>query len=150
MSSFIARQPIFNKDKTVYAYELLYREEGQGEYTGIDGDNATLNVMSNSLTSIGMDTLIGSKRAFVNFTEKLIKGKIAYLFSKDQLVIELLENVKPTMEVIKACTELKNGGYTIALDDFIFQEGYDDLVDLADIIKLDFIVSSIKENKEII
>lgn len=150
MNSCIARQPIFNKDKTVFGYELLYREKGIDGYTEIDGDKATLNVMKDSFLSVGMETLTGNKKAFVNFTERLITEEIASLFSNEHMVVELLETIEPSEEVVAACKNLKKAGYPIVLDDFVLRDDYEPLILLADIIKLDFLNTPIKENKEII
>lgn len=150
MSSCIARQPIFNKDKTVFGYELLYREKGEKAYTGLDGDDATLNVMSNSFLSVGMETLTGDKKAFINFTERLITAEVASLFNNEQMVVELLETIEPSEHVVKSCKNLKELGYSIVLDDFILREDYEPLIELADIIKLDFLNTPLSENKAII
>ncbi|NLK71866.1 MAG: HDOD domain-containing protein [Clostridiales bacterium] len=150
MNHCIARQPIFTKDKKVYAYELLYREQGTEVYMSDDGDKATLDVMINSFLSVGLDTLTGNKKAFINFTERLITEEIVTLFSKDHVVVELLETVAPTKEIIEACDTLKALGYSLVLDDFILRENYDPLVDMADIIKLDFLNTTLEENTKII
>jgi c-di-GMP-related signal transduction protein len=52
-------------------------------------------------------------------------------------VVEILESVRPTPPLIDACQSLKCGGYHIALDDFIEQPGYEPLIELADVIKID-------------
>lgn len=150
MENCIARQPIFNIDKTVFGYELLYREKGANIYTGSNGDTATLNVMINSFLSVGMDTLTGDKKAFINFTERLITEEVASLFSNEHMVVELLETIEPTEGVIEACKNLKGAGYSIVLDDFIIREGYEPLIEIADIIKLDFLNIPYEENEAII
>ena len=64
-------------------------------------------------------------------------------------VIELLETVEPDDEVIAACKELKRRGYTLALDDFVYHQGMDDLIALADIIKIDFMETEAEERNRI-
>ncbi|RLB11565.1 MAG: hypothetical protein DRG63_12805 [Deltaproteobacteria bacterium] len=81
---------------------------------------------------------MGGKKAFVNFTEDLLIKKVPTLFPKDVLVVEVLEDVKPHQEVVEACKEISQGGYGIALDDFFYTSGWDPLISLADIIKIDF------------
>lgn len=142
MDVFIARQPIFNKNKTVYGYELLFRENANNLYISEDGDKATSNVMVGSFLNMGIENLTGGKKAFVNFTEKFIKEGIATLFPKEFLVAEILENVEPDNEIIEACKALKQAGYLIALDDFVFHNKYKELIKYADIIKIDFLSSS--------
>lgn len=137
MDFFIARQPILNVHKKIYGYELLYR--GYKDYTLVDvsGDRATTSLLTSVFLTEGISAISNSRPCFINFTEELLLKKIAYSFPKDQIVVEILENVKPSNEIIEAVTNLKSAGYTIALDDFIHDKKMEPLVSLADIIKID-------------
>jgi EAL and modified HD-GYP domain-containing signal transduction protein len=150
MDMLIARQPIFDKHKNVYGYELLYRETDHNAYVASDGDMASSNVILGSFLSLGFQSLTGDKKAFVNFTDNLLTLEIPTLLPPDSLVIEILETVAPHEEIISACKKLKNAGYTIALDDFIFKPDYMPLIDLADIVKVDFLACSDKEKASLI
>ena len=68
MPVFVARQPIFDKDKNVFAYELLFRSGLENYCDSLDGDESTLDVISNSFLVIGLDDLTDGKRGFINFT----------------------------------------------------------------------------------
>lgn len=138
MDVFIARQPIFDRRQKVYAYELLYRSGTENSSSFKSGDSATSNVVITSLT-MGSDTLTEGHRAFINFTETLIKDEVPKLFSPEYLVVELLENIIPDEALVQRVKELKALGYMIALDDYIASYEYDELVELADIIKVDFV-----------
>ncbi|MDR3561657.1 MAG: EAL domain-containing protein [Negativicutes bacterium] len=138
MNVFIARQPIFDKVQRVVAYELLFRSGGGSTYDSANGDEATLNVIADALLLFGLDRLTGRKRAFVNFTEKLLKGEVLSSIPKEMITVEILETVAPSQEIINTCKRLKKAGYQIALDDFIFQPGYAPLFEYVDIIKVDF------------
>lgn len=146
MALLFARQPIFNKLNTLYGYELLYREEGEKSFGSVDGDLATSNVMAAGFLTMGIAEIASHHKAFINFTENMILQGVATLFPKDQIVIELLETIDPTPEVVRACENLKKEGYTLALDDFVFRDGYDALINLADIIKIDFMIT-VSENE---
>lgn len=142
---FLARQPIFDTEQNVYAYEILFRDGNINYFKEIDGDSATSQVIINTFQTFGIQNLTNRKPAFVNFTDKLINEGIATLFPKELLVIEVLETVVPTEDVIANCKLLKEMGYIIALDDFICKESYEPLVNLADIIKIDFIETTREE-----
>lgn len=142
MQVFVARQPIFDREGKVYAYELLYRDGLVNTYTGKNADQASSNVMLNSFDLIGLEELTDGKRAFINFTGELIRQGVATLFPSKQLVVEVLETVAPEKEVIDSLMELKKKGYMLALDDFVFQEAYQPLIQMADIIKVDFMATS--------
>jgi EAL and modified HD-GYP domain-containing signal transduction protein len=147
MESFVARQPIFDKHNEVYAYELLYRKDrAKNAYDeSIDADQASTRTIINGFVEIGLDKLTNGRKAFVNFTEKLLLDNIPALLPPQYLVVEVLENIKPTPEVLRACAGLKRAGFKIALDDFIICDENLVFLDYADIIKVDFITTSLED-----
>jgi EAL and modified HD-GYP domain-containing signal transduction protein len=58
--------------------------------------------------------------------------------------------VEPDAEVIAACRLLKAKGYLLALDDFVYHEGFDPLIALVDIIKVDFLATDLEEQQSLI
>ncbi|TWH45873.1 EAL and HDOD domain-containing protein [Sporomusa sp. KB1] len=147
---YVARQPIFNRKQNVVAYELLFRSGFTNAYEALDGDQATTDVINNSFLLLGMETLTGGKRAFVNFTANSIINNIPSLLPPEMIVVEILEDVFPDANIIDACKKLKSKGYLLVLDDFVFQPVYEPLIELADIIKVDFLSTSRKERLELI
>lgn len=142
MGNYIARQPIFNKRLGIYGYELLHRSDYDATaFEATNGDKASSETIVNSFHKIGIDKVTGGKRAFVNFTENLLLEGVATILPSRILVVELLENILPTPEVIQACELLRYKGYTLALDDFILEEAYRPLIEVADIIKIDFLAT---------
>lgn len=150
MDVFVARQPIFTNKQQLFAYELLFRDSYENACTCTDGDQATSDVICNSFFAIGMDILTGGKRAFINFTENLLKQEIPLLLPKEVVVVEILETVEPTPALIAACVKLKKAGYLLALDDFVFQTKFIPLLDIADIIKVDFLTTIGHDRKKIL
>lgn len=151
MNTFIATQPIFDTNQNVIAYELLFRGDSvNNEFNNIDGDIATSNVIINSISVIGLSNLTNGKKAFINFTENLILDDTAYVLPKEYVIIEILENVPPSKEIIKACKRLKAKGYTLALDDFVLIDNLKELIKLADLIKIDFTITKGDERKKVI
>ncbi len=142
--TYIGRQPIFDKNLKVYAYELLFRSGEVNDANVVDGDSATSNVFINALTEIGMEKLVGNHKAFINLTHNHIIGmsELPLPEMKDRLVLEILEDVKADEKIVAAVNELVNDGYTIALDDFIYHESLQPLVDMSDIIKIDLMAIS--------
>lgn len=149
MDVYVARQAIFDVDKKVVAYELLFRNSNINEFIARENINPTLDVIRNSFSVIGLDKITGGKRAFINFDEELIKSRLIEAFPKDCIAIEVLETVKPDFMVIECCRSLKEKGYIIALDDFEYTEEFDELMKYIDIIKVDFLITKGKERKEI-
>ena len=136
---FFARQPILDVNNNTYGYELLYRNQpGVNQYTGDNGDVSTADVINNAFFVDNITSVLDGKKAFVNFTGNLIERGVPKMISSDILVVELLESVVATPEIIKRCLELKKLGYILALDDYEYNDSTKALFDLADIVKLDF------------
>jgi c-di-GMP-related signal transduction protein len=150
MEVFVARQPIFNSKEEVFGYELLYRNNQVNAFPDIDEDQATAEVIINSFLNIGIDQLSEGKPCFINFTEKLLKLRVPAYFRPREIVVEILETVEPSAELIRICRDLKELGYQIALDDYVFNETNPfarQLLKYADIIKVDFL-NTPKEMRE--
>lgn len=145
MEAYVARQPILDRRKKISGYELLFRDQTQRYDPGVDGDIATSTVLSNSYFSIGMDALVGKKNSYINFTESLLLQKYPLLLPKETTVIEILENVNPTEDLVAACKEMALKGYQFALDDFVYTPELKPLIELAQIIKFDFRLSSMEQ-----
>ncbi|MBB2483466.1 HDOD domain-containing protein [Bacillus sp. APMAM] len=145
MEVFVARQPIFNQKEDVCGYELLYRQNNINEFPNINGDQATADVIINSFLNIGIDDLSCGLPCFINFTENLLKQKVPTYFRPQEIVVEILENVSFTHELLEICKELKSFGYKIALDDFIFQHHnpyVKQVLEYVDIVKIDYLNTS--------
>lgn len=145
MEVYVARQPIFYKNKKLYGYELLFRDGISNVFPVIDGDTATSKLLSNSFLSIGMNQLVGGKTAFINFTQGLLVKRIPMMFPVEKMVVEILEDVEPDEQVINACLDIVSAGYAIALDDFVFKAELRPLIELASIIKIDFKLTPIEQ-----
>lgn len=145
---YIARQPIYDKNLKVIAYELLFRAgKTSNEANVVDGDNATTDVIINSITEIGMDQLVGPHRAFINLTHNHILQMAEHPMPelKDRLVLEILEDIKAEDSIVSAVSKLANDGFTIALDDFVYSDSLQPLVELSDIIKIDLMALNDEE-----
>ncbi|WP_169309176.1 EAL and HDOD domain-containing protein [Desulforhopalus sp. IMCC35007] len=138
MDVFVARQPIFDIDKKIYAYELLFRSGESNGFPDIDGETATTSLLSSSFFTVGIEKVGAGKLVFINFTEDLILNRTPQLFPPQKMMVEILEDVSPGPEIVSACAELKEKGYLLALDDFVYSKQFDELLHLSDIIKIDF------------
>lgn len=135
---YVARQPIFDKNRKIHGYELLFRDGTANMFSQTEGDTATTTLLSNTFFSIGIDTLTDGNKAFINFTQNLLEKKVPLLLPKETVVVEILEDVKPGPKLVDACRKMAAAGYTLALDDFVYSAELMPLIVLADIIKFDF------------
>jgi EAL and modified HD-GYP domain-containing signal transduction protein len=108
----------------------------------ISSNDACARVITDSVLAIGLDTLTGGKPAFINFTRDMLLNGAASLLPKNQVVVELLEDVTGDPAVVEACQALKEAGYQIALDDFAYTNAVGNLVPLADYIKVDVLANN--------
>jgi len=138
---FIGRQPIFNTNMKVIAYELLFRSNTANNHAVIvGGDVASAQVMMNALGEMGLSEVVGEhQRAFINFTEGLLLKEYQPFYPRNKIVIEILEDIKVTPLLMESLHKLKKQGYTIALDDYIFNPELEVLEQFADIIKIDIL-----------
>ena len=147
--AFIGRQAILDQKKNVYAYEILFRSGLKNAFDpSLDGNVATQSVMVNTMLDFGMKKLVSDKKAFINFTEKNLLNRAPQLLPADSIVVEILETVQPTPAILEVVQELKDEGYKIALDDFVLLPGYEPLIDMADIIKVDFRITEDPEERK--
>ena len=141
MDAYVARQPIFDRQMRLYGYELLYRKSQNNFYEGGDDDEATISLLNATFLVFGFNELVDGTKGFINFSQNLLKSDLTDVLPKKQTVIEILERVEATDEVVRACRELKAKGYMLALDDFVIDRNvrdYAQLIELLDIIKVEF------------
>lgn len=119
-------------------------------FKATNGDMASQSVISSGIHVFGFSFLTGSKPAFINFTKQLLLSGVVLVLPPKQVVVEILETVEPEDDVINACRELKRHRYLLALDDFVLRPSYEPLIELADIIKVDFLQVKCKERKVLI
>ncbi|WP_409522646.1 EAL and HDOD domain-containing protein [Nitrincola sp. MINF-07-Sa-05] len=138
---FVGRQPIFDQQLSLQAYELLFRSSMQNTAVigshDFDQDMATTNVMLNTFIDIGLEQMVETYPAYINLSRSFLIGSLPLPFSPNQVVLEILEDIKTEPEVIAAIKGLKEKGYIVALDDFIDVTNMLELVQLVDIIKVD-------------
>lgn len=149
MEHFIARQPIFDTKGRVYAYELLFRSGLHNYFDCDDADLAAASVIANSNLLFNLDEMTGGTKAFINCTHNVLTKDLMTTLPRQQAVVEVLEDVEPDEQIIAACQRLKSLGYTLALDDFVYHENFEPLLELADIIKVDFLLSDIDEQERL-
>ncbi len=135
---FLGRQPILDRDQQLVAYELLFRRDTQNAANVTDGVMATATVIANAFTELGIIDALGDCRGFINVDQDFLFSDVLELLPVQTVVLEILETVPPTPEVLSRCRELKTKGFALALDDVIqVSREYTELIDLVEIIKVD-------------
>jgi c-di-GMP-related signal transduction protein len=150
MDVFVARQPVFTALKKIFGYELLFRLGLENYFPDIDGDVATSNLLSNIFFPFDFKEILGEKPGLINFTEKLILQMVPLLLPKKNFIVEVLENIEPDEKIISSLAILKEKGFTIALDDFVYHKKFRPMIALSKIIKFDIRATPLESLHEIL
>jgi c-di-GMP phosphodiesterase len=145
---FIGRQPIYDRDMRIEAYELLFRAGDDDQASFVDGDAATSEVIQGTFMDLGLERIVGDKTAFINLTRAFLTNGTAFIFPQARVVLELLEDIEIDEEIIAAVRALTERGYRIALDDYVYQESHAPILHLAKIVKIDLTRLSTMELKD--
>lgn len=138
MDVYLARQPVYDRQMQVVAYELLYRPGAQSDAGTIDNpEEASSQVMVNTFMEVGIENITGGIPALINVTRDFLTSGVFPIKFRDRLIPELLEGMEVDDHLVQVATQLVNQGYRFALDDFVWSDEWEPLVDIADIIKLD-------------
>lgn len=136
---FIARQAIYDVGLNVWGHELFFRSSAKDNFAQFtDPEQATATVITEGF-SMASESMPKGRKILINYPHGLLLKNAPLALPAEDCVIEVLETVEPTPEIIAALCKLKDSGYTIALDDYVGQPGYTPLLELADIIKVDLL-----------
>ena len=140
---YLGRQPILQYNRQVHGNELLFRAGPENVFSG-DQEEATRQVIDNCLQLMPEATQVLS---FINCTKDALLSGIVRLLPSSSTVLEVLETIEPTREIIECLHTLRHHGYRIALDDFSPEPSKKPLIECADYIKIDFMASNAAERK---
>jgi c-di-GMP phosphodiesterase len=134
----LARQPILDRNLRLRGYELLARDSGGNFPQAQPGHVTTCQVLVEALGDLGLEQVVGALPAYINITPEFLTGQIPLPLPPDRVVLELLESIEPTAEVLRGVQRLKAEGFTLALDDYTGpRPGYEELLRLVDTVKVD-------------
>ena len=144
----VARQPILDLRGRIHGYELLYRRANETAFSG-DCEAASRTVLDDTVI-FGIEKFTGGLLAFINCTSETLTQDLVSVLPSGLAVLELLETVEPSADLIAACVNLKAQGFRLALDDFVWEPKFAPLVELADYVKVDFLATTLDERQELL
>jgi c-di-GMP-related signal transduction protein len=142
---FLGRQAIFDEKMDLYGYELLFRSGTENAFSG-DIEDATNQTIDSCLSMIACSSC---QNLFINCTRNALVNMSVKLLPSRTVVLEILETVPSDPELIRACKQLKQAGFRLALDDFSPYENKGELVEIVDYVKVDFRASDPAERQKI-
>lgn len=136
---FLGRQPILDRKQEIVGYELLFRAADM-EYAEFESySHASASVITSALASFGIHEVLGGKFGFINVHLGLLLSEMLELLPIDLAVLELLEIIQIDDQVVERCRELKEMGFTLALDDHEYNPDSEDIYSVVDIVKIDIL-----------
>ncbi len=136
---FLGRQPILDRKQNLVAFELLFRLGQSATTAEFENDlSATANVIVNAYGQLGIQNVLDQQRGFINVDSELLMSDVICLLPSKHVVLEVLEKVTVTDEIVNRCIELKDKGYQLALDDVIEIDAQTErLLPITSIVKVD-------------
>jgi EAL and modified HD-GYP domain-containing signal transduction protein len=137
VETLVGRQPIFDRDMAVKAYELVFRsydeeiEAGRPQSAHI----APAELLGSSTG--GIEALVGTKKAFCNADLGMVTGAVPIVAPPDRVVVEIGAHMIRGDVAMDGCRRLLADGYKLAIDDFHLGDGNEQLLELASIVKID-------------
>ena len=142
---FLGRQSIVDRRQHLRAFELLFRAGRQSRAEVDNGCSATAAVIHHALNELGLASLLGGYRGYVNLDADMLMSDAIELLPRNKFVLEILETVQPTTAIVARCRNLRGKGYTLAMDDFTRHDpALAPLLDVVHIVKVD--IRAIKVN----
>ena len=137
MHSYVARQPIVDKNKELFAYELLFRDNETNTFPKVNPDIATSKIIAENELTMGLGKITDDKIAFINFPTDTLINNFPDFIDPSTICIEILEDIVITPALVQAVDRLHRLGYKFALDDYDFNERWQPLLPYASIVKVD-------------
>ena len=142
MDVFVARQPIFDRQRRLHGYELLtVPTKPAMNFDGTEAAAATKQVISSTLVLDRPGERPVRQEGIPELRPGFLSDGLYLTLPRQATVIEILESVEPTPDLIALCGRIHEQGYTIALDDFVASPKFEPLAELAQLIKVDMQVT---------
>jgi EAL and modified HD-GYP domain-containing signal transduction protein len=137
----LSRQPICHADLSIFAYELLFRDSEADKASIRDEDEATAQVVVNTLMEIGLHQMVGNQLAFINVSRNFLLSDLCEALPPERVVLELLDPIEIDSALDKRVHQLIGMGYQIGVGEFVFRSKFESLLERAHIVKFDLLAN---------
>ncbi|MFB0981172.1 MAG: HDOD domain-containing protein [Alteromonadaceae bacterium] len=135
--TFIARQAILDINLKTIGYELLFRDSLENVFRESLPEKATSKVILQNHILGNLNDVCRNKLAFINFDEFTLLQNSPLLFNPKDIVIEIIETINISDELVFNISQLYKKGYMIALDNYDFSSKWDVFFPYISLIKVD-------------
>jgi EAL and modified HD-GYP domain-containing signal transduction protein len=112
----LVRQPVFDQDGRVEAYQLLARTETLLEtFAALDEPSAAAKLLSDTFLQMDVRGLTGGLPAYLRVPAELLLRGVVGALPAELTVLELIGAAESTPELREACRSLRADGYRLAL-----------------------------------
>ncbi|MES2757820.1 MAG: EAL domain-containing protein [Pseudomonadota bacterium] len=113
---YLGRQPILDRNQSLFGYELLFRNAPAGAADYDTGLSATAAVIAHA-GQLGLDKVVGDAQGFLNVDAAVLMSDIFVFLPREKMVLELNATVKVTLPLLARMMELASHGFRFALGD---------------------------------
>jgi len=152
---YISKQKIIGKSREPFAYELTFKDESNKPVGFSTHLQSTAKLIVNSIASSELNKLLGVKgMAFINVDETTLSKGILDILDKKRFILNILEDIVLTEEVIEKIVAYKKQGFLLSLEHFDSSARmiikFKRLFNYIDIIKMDILLSEYENLEKVV
>ncbi len=137
MFAYVAREPILDAKRQVFAYELLFRDGKSNCFPDLQPDEATSRILAANHLTLGLEDLACHKKSFINFHQHNLTHDFPESLDPESVVVELVDTIMGDDALLKSCQHIRDMGFKIALEEHEFNNRYQRFQSCIDIVKVD-------------
>jgi c-di-GMP-related signal transduction protein len=132
---YLGRQPILDRRGTVFGYELHFYRAAQSAFEATICD--ACHGLLDAIAVFGVERFTAGSRGFLACTPEMIVEGAWEGLSPNHTILELPAPSGPFPKLVRACRNLREAGFQLALLNFNSVYPADELLELVDFVKVD-------------
>ena len=143
---YILKQKISNNKKQIFANELVFKDSSNRQVGFSNSVKSTSKLIIAAISDVELTKLLESgSKAFINVDETTLTRGILDVLDKNRFILNILEDIALTEDVIKKIVSYKKRGFVFSLEHFDSSARmivkFQRLFTYIDIIKMDIVLS---------
>jgi len=146
MEVFVARHPVFDKEKEVVGHELDFRSGFQAYYEALEADRSSADLMA----FVNYGELTDGKKGFIRFPRNLLMMDFPLLFDSESMVTGVPAELAGDEEIVDRCRGLREYEYALSIDGITEAHLGSPLLELADFVAVDFLATTPEQREAVV